>query len=220
MARELPIIFSGPMVLAILEGLKTQTRRIIKPQPQPVTAQSGHLAAPGLWCKGDVCWPLGDGRSIVSNKPGPHPEWVARWVKIAAGDRLWVREIFSGPHRYAGIRPGLWEDGAIWYWADGDPTDGDWTKPKPGIHMPRWASRLLLHVKQVRVEPLQSISTQDVRAEGITVRQIDLHGMDAFDRQRYHRALFRNLWESIHGAGAWEKNPWVLAITFEVEKIR
>jgi len=177
--RELPILFSGAMVRAILAGRKTQTRRILKPQPT-----------------GDI------------NK-WLHDHSPARWN---IGDHLWVRERFSGEWPDDTKPPGQWDRGSpIWYWADGDPVEGDWTRPKPSIHMPRWASRITLSVKAVRVERLHDITTGGIAAEGKDHRAFRGQG-PAFDQWMVNE--FASLWDAINGPGAWDANPWVSVTTF------
>lgn len=141
---ERPILFSGPMVSAILDGRKTQTRRVIKPQP----LKSSHYGDveesdkyPGEWFQ----WEGGDrGESFTC----PYGN---------VGDRLWVRERFMAESR-----------NTIHYYADGwgysDCPDSRW---KPSIHMPRWASRITLDVTGVRVQRVQDLSYDDAFAEGI-----------------------------------------------------
>ena len=176
-----PILFSAPMIRALLDGRKTQTRRILKPQPL-----------------------MGYTPDVTASKG----------VRFAKGDRLWVRETFSFDHRWTGLPPRdvQWEE-PVWYWADGDPTDGDWTKPKPGIHMPRWASRLTLTVTDVRAQRLQEISEADAIAEGAPA-VISGQGVDG--PVKTHRTGFVGIWNKINGN--WLDNPWVVAITFVVEQ--
>ena len=118
-----------------------------------------------------------------------------------AGDRLWVREAISYD------RLDVDRDGILppWYWADGNPDAGDWTRPKPSIHMPRWASRLTLIVTDVRVQRLQDISEDDARAEGIEHDQDRSRGNVIAWRDYLDRggkcgtaiASFRSLWDSL-----------------------
>ena len=141
---EKPIIFSAPMVRALLDGRKTQTRRILKPQ---IVCHTGPVPA-FTWGKFSGLYPddwFGYGNAIDGALP------------YAVGDRLWVREAFSYD------RLDVDKDGTLppWYWADGNPSSGDWTKPKPSIHMPRWASRITFEVTEVRVQRLQEISEED-----------------------------------------------------------
>lgn len=184
------IIFSAPMVGALLAGRKTQTRRIAwrnegDPDPQAV----------------------------------PHP---SPWQLTKPGDQLWVREAWSPDHHFTGLLPRLIpsEHSAIWYWADGNPEDGDWTKPKPSIHMPRWASRLTLTVTDVRVQRLQEISEADARAEGHPFtwdgKQYEPPPLDSW--QGYGSASFFLSVGKEFGPGAWVANPSVVAITFTVDR--
>lgn len=190
--KERPILFSAPMVRAILEGRKTQTRRAVADRYMPLVLAA---ALPSLH---DAC-PYG--------KPG---------------DRLWVREAFSGPYCMESAPPAKWgRSSRLWYWADGNPSEGDWTRPRPSIHMPRWASRITLEIVAVRVERLQDISDDDCLAEGIAqvVRErlpsIQQCGeYDAIDVDPV--AEYRALWETINGSGAWDVNPWVFAVGFKV----
>ena len=194
---EKPILFSGPMVRAILSGSKTQTRRVLKPQPR--CASVWQEKATGRW---------------LSNDRHGGDEYIP--VRWAPGDSLWVREVFSGPHECADTPPGEWRNVAIWYWADGNPEEGHWTKPKPSIHMPRWASRITLAVTGVRVERLQSISEADALAEGMRAPYLgdgdppyeEIPSMIGPVQQ------FRNLWNTINGPGAWDANPYVCMIEF------
>lgn len=186
-----PILFSAPMVRALLDGQKTQTRRIAKfVEPQ-----------------GDK-WHL---RNEYGGFAGCTDEDVIIdgqfYAPIQRGDSLWVREAFSyswsvkdDPDRRH-LMP-------MWFWADGNPSDGDWSKPKPSIHMPRWASRLTLTVTDVRVQRLQEISRGDAMDEGCPFANMQA-GPNPRD-------WYAELWNTINGAGAWEANPWVVAYTFDV----
>lgn len=213
--KERPILFSGPMVRAILSGRKTQTRRVAKPGRDPSLLD-------GSWSDEYVL------------DPGNHG-WLMRDCPYGeAGDRLWVREahiIFPtyGQRRADGKRWGPWgglpttlsEDGKqIAYYREGfdrcDP--GRW---RPSIHMPRWASRIALDVTGVRVERLQDISEADAIAEGILVQcsQTDVGWVGywpAADTEPYATAVeaYRALWESINGEGSWDTNPWVWVVEF------
>ena len=191
LTRERPILFQGDMVRAILSGSKTQTRRIVKGMAldwlQPGVFTPEFVAAP----ENDMC---------------PHGK---------KGDRLWVREAFSGCHEYdvEKFPPSAWfRLDPLWYWADGNPTSGDWTRPKPSIHMPRWASRITLEITEVRVERLNSISEVDAIAEGVNVHP-DHHGKSRSSIYSPVQA-YRDLWERINGSGSWEANPWVWCVSF------
>lgn len=200
--KERPIRFSEPMVRAILDGSKTMTRRIIKPQPTHFN-------------------PAGTPRRVVPNG-GPSESICCPYGE--PGDRLWVREAFSGPHCMdasdgcKAVPPSKWGDcSRIWYWADGNPTEGDWTRPRPSIHMPRWASRILLEITAVRVERLQDISEDDAQAEGLEYSE-RFEGYCIGEAEHYNshdpRLSYASLWESINGPGSWAANPWVWVIEF------
>lgn len=191
--KERPILFSAPMVRAIIDGSKTQTRRVVKPQPiydgkfaggWKVVGKHGHEAA--------TCGPL-----VSELCPYGHP-----------GDRLWVRENFcpiypQDPH-YNGGRPIEYDYGATYQhgYRLGD-LIGKKKKWKPSIHMPRIASRITLEITGVRVERLQDISEADAQAEGVVWEQ----GQTATN-------VFESLWESINGPESWEANPWVWVVGF------
>ena len=220
--KERPIMFSGPMVRAILEGRKTMTRRVVK----PVGNDGGFV----LLDHGNGYWPYrsDDGESSMHTvKKGnklyqnetPHSCPYGQ-----AGDQLWVREAFSGPHCMdasdgcKAVPPSKWGDcSRIWYWADGNPTEGDWTRPRPSIHMPRWTSRILLEVTAVRVERLNDISQRDAIAEGAPPSHPSIDRVSSeFGYQDFSRSWFGQLWESINGPGSWAANPWVWAISFRM----
>lgn len=193
------ILYSAPMVLACLAGRKSQTRRILKPQPHIIS---------------------GDGASYIGLDGKGHR------LRIAVGDRLYAREAYSGPHEMTGIPPREWPKGCdIWYWADGNPEYGDWTKPKPGMHMPRWASRFTQIVTDVRVQRLQDISEADAIAEGGDISdghrsQITGGPMIKISAGTYMSpiAWYHRLWDSINEKAPWDLNPWVVAYTFETKR--
>lgn len=211
--KERPILFSGPMVRAILEGRKTQTRR-------PVRLPDGHawtfdracafhsifgpdsyLFRDGDWSHGTQC-PYGLPRhrlwvreaSRIIHESNHHSGQSAYTIEYKAGGELIRNERLPS-----------------WYPDKSRNRDGRprWT---PSIHMPRWACRIVLEVVSVRVERLQDISEEDARAEG----------SDPYDWQydngegpESYREAFRCLWDSINGADAWERNPWVWCIEFK-----
>lgn len=242
MAKERPILFSGEMVRAILEGRKTQTRRIVKPQPikfPPEVTNARWLddgyTEPGFYAYGE-----GDKPAIgYWRKDCPHGQ---------PGDRLWVREtwqpywddsdlymairykadgLFLKPknldehqgHAFAGMFEG---------WAE-DQIEGPW---KPLLYMPRWASRILLEITDVRVERVQDIGEADAEAEGAQVVcgecgepfcveanamgycwRPDCKGSEDFSYEHG----FKFLWNSINekrGFG-YEANPWVWVVEFK-----
>lgn len=208
---ERGIIFGAPMICALLAGRKTMTRRLVSTKD---TVRGGPSLFNGEWADAYVL------------DPG-NASWREAAYPYRIGDRLWVREAYSGPHAYTGTPPRDWHfNSDIWYWADGNPEDGDWTKPKPGMHMPRWASRLTLTVIGVKVERLNDLTEADALAEGVA--------WDA-DKQWFHvpgvahpdkafsvlsrvtaREMFAALWDVIHGSGAWLASPWVVAVSFTV----
>ena len=196
-----PIIFSAPMIRALLDGRKTQTRRILKPQPEfRGGCGDWHDAEEWGWETED-----GDHVSVLDIAPNGYHK----------GDRLWVREacaIWNGELHDIVYRADETSDG--WEAMRHDARLGFW-KIKSSIHMPRWVSRLTLIVTDVRVQRLQEISEADAMAEGV-----DAVTMDDVPRQAAmsRRSDFAALWNSIHGPEAWDANPWVVALTFAVHK--
>lgn len=200
--RERPIIFSGPMVRAILEGRKSQTRRVLKPQPN--MGPDGKMVHLG----GDA-WAELDG-----NMSG-------LWKLACPGDRLWVRETWAPVSPDENWRP--IKECNIEYRADDPnakraggwdeaPYDAEAIRWRSPIHMPRWASRITLDVTEVRVQRLQDISCMDAMREGVTIpAHIPQDGADL----DWARRGFRELWQSLHSPGSWDANPWVAAITFK-----
>nr|WP_319017540.1 hypothetical protein [Pseudomonas sp. EggHat1] len=212
--KERPILFSGPMVRAILEGRKTVTRRVIKPVPQMVTDR-----AAVTW-EGDPAVLLRlleqNGRKCPYGQPG---------------DRLWVRESFTdlrgtgiehrpdpaGPlQRYAFAAdspPGSYSD---------DARKDFGIKWKPSIHMPRAACRMLLEITAVRVERLQDINEEQAVAEGVdrpeNIRNVDVWDgaeRELFNAMNQPRDRFKRLWADINGAESWDANPWVWVVEFK-----
>jgi len=209
--KERPILFSGPMVRAILTGEKTQTRRVVKQlrgmDPADVRlarTQGGYPDGVRPVWECDYCEP------DIFSTPCPYGQ---------PGDRLWVRETWQsvpyGPHRdWPGCpdtRPhGVCESNratvVIWR-ADGEmPGPEIW---RPSIFMPRWASRLTLEIAGVRVERLQAISEDDAWAEGFP--DPEGRNREYADRARY---WFKTLWGEINGKESWDANPWVWVIEF------
>jgi len=202
--KERPILFSAPMVRAILEGRKTQTRRVVKPQPDAV-----HSGTP--------YWFVGGYRlSETAHNP-------LRCPYGQPGDRLWVRETWA-PLEAAGTpyiyRADADEDGSVPYLVHGSPVGGGvghanphrW---KPSIHMPRLASRILLEVVSVRVERLRDISEADAEAEGAPLELGELERVTLGAKARY-RSGFCRMWSSINGRESWDANPWVWVVEFRM----
>lgn len=192
---ERPILFSGPMVRALLDGRKTQTRRIVKPQPRRDRPDSEYW----IWESSQL-----DAGYCHTSRPAMERIMVTRSPYGVPGDRLWVRETFKiteGAPRRAGEAPVEYI-----YRADQDyALDG--YRWKPAIHMPRAACRLVLDVVYVRVERLQEISEDDAFDEGCFALG------DASCTARYQ---FECLWESLNARRApWSSNPWVWVIEFK-----
>jgi hypothetical protein len=119
---------------------------------------------------------------------------------------------------YPAMPPGQWpKESSIWYWADGNPDYGDWTRPRPSIHMPRWASRITLEIVSVRVERLQDISEADCYAEGIESTEFceEAERLQPATGALPGRYAYRALWESINGPDSWDANPWVWVVEFK-----
>lgn len=254
MPRERPILFSGPMIRAILDGRKTQTRRLVKPQPEPTI-------------DGFFRWPLpSQGVAAFYSWSGRSPRFSPEWCPYGLpGDVLWVRETFvvetnqgfdsesvyrppfkdGRPIRRCGNEDyGTWWEQCHYRATDPEPEltyedeDGPAAHWKSSIHMPRWAARIFLRIKSVRVERVQDISEADARAEGVTPNWCgdltgwhpDKHGFllpgdenatDDTDEDAYFytgRDAFEALWDSINGdrdGCSWSANPWCWCIEFE-----
>ncbi|KRB73482.1 hypothetical protein [Noviherbaspirillum sp. Root189] len=216
--KERPILFSAPMVRAILDGSKTQTRRVVKLPPAP-----DHL---GQWEATSVG---GGGVYDQHGRKIPYQGaiWHTRTGKVICsphgqpGDRLWVRETFCPIYpqdpAYNGGQPIEYDYAATYQHGDrlGDHL-GVKKVWKPSIHMPRTASRILLEVTGVRVERLQDISEADAIAEGIEGSlgvYRDYHQDDGIFA--YGQDSYRSLWELINGPGSWEANPWAWVVEFK-----
>lgn len=190
--KERPIIFSGPMVKAILDGKKTMTRRVVNPQPPEWCIEFGYTC---FTPKGKI-----SGRGIYQDE-GPAEKFFKCPYGVP-GDRLWVRETFQ----CRGDNPQITPDDYI-YRADGEKLPHEWMRWYPSIHMPHWASRILLEIKAVRVERLQDITPHDAHCEGWP-------GMEVCGL--YPQTWFEHLWRSINGKKhTWADNPWVWVIEFE-----
>lgn len=195
--KERGILFSAPMVRALLAGTKTQTRREVKPQPTHFVGGPGVIDSHG--------------------KPVPRAPAIEDGVSSreilcpygVPGDRLWVRETWA--HHVQAQSAERDEDGPFVYAADGSSAlqyrlQTKWT---PGIHMFRWASRITLEITDVRVERLQDISEGDLAAEGIQ-ELIDA----GVDHDGTPRDTYLTLWENLNGAGSRAANPFVWVLSF------
>ncbi|HEJ3040974.1 TPA: hypothetical protein SL281_004268, partial [Pseudomonas aeruginosa] len=218
--KERPILFTGPMVRAILEGRKTVTRRVVKPQPDFL----GSMVDPNTPFK-----TLDAGLHARITCPYGEP-----------GDQLWVRETWhvGKPHDKtapADILAPLLAEGrgiTVLYTAGGWQSVGpagreepiypddqplpDWAgKGRPSIHMPRWACRILLEITAVRVERLQDISEEQALAEGVRGEPCDHARQACADIGCWGdtaKGAFGFLWESLNGEGSWAENPWVWVV--------
>lgn len=204
--KERPILFSGPMVKAILDGRKTQTRRIVKPQPPAdfPTPIKCEWYAPTLVNHRGEDYPGKEAFGFADEESG----WVCPYG--APGDRLWVRESFAiGPKDHG------W--GHVIYKATHsagmNPLCEGFTPWKPSIHMPRWASRITLEIVEVRVQRVKEISREDCNAEGLDEEQLD-GGSHCVDGMKSWHVWWMDLWNRVNGPGAWARNDWVWAMTF------
>ena len=209
--KERPIIFQAPMVRAILDGRKTQERRVVKQQLIQLADESR--------------WYSFDHRGInyrVTSRNSRNST-VGAWAQLRqfcphgqVGDQLWVRETHAIVPRTAyahsegvqqKLRPDDNHDAAVYR--------ADWVRCTPGswrssTQMPRWASRITLEITGVRVERLQDISEADAMAEGTTPSGVGCN----LDYLKF-RAGYQTLWESNHGPESWNLNPWVWVIEFK-----
>jgi len=199
--KERPILFSAPMVRAILAGAKTQTRRVVKPQPE-----AEHGGEPYWFVGGYRAWTYRDTQDVLrqggSVLPCPYGQ---------PGDRLWVRETWSHDAISLDACRAAHEDlmggmsyGPYYRATEVAPDTLVW---RPSIHMPRWASRILLEVDSVRVERLQAISRGDAMAEGCPFPNMAA-GPNPLD-------WFKGLWTDLNGPDSWTANHWVWVINFK-----
>ena len=221
MSKQRPILFSTAMVQAILAGRKTQTRRVVKPQPESVNAEAGIPVGEYL----DKLRSLKD-KGLEHVRAGTNGMAFPKCPYGQPGDVLWVRETWmrlprEGFYAYKASHPSfkegelknnlLHEYGFRW---------------KPSIHMPKEACRLFLRVKNVRVERLQDISDADACEEGIEPvyfeKNFDKKAIKAFKHYTDSSfdgadaiGSFRSLWQSINGEQSWRDNPWVWVREFE-----
>jgi len=235
-----PIIFSAPMVRALLDGRKTQTRRLVSPDTCTVNGCRVRRASAEwrdldfarakvrdqstlmLAAVGPDAAPPDHHLDVPLLPPNEDMRYRVRTI-IEPGDRLWVREAWAhdGPDldsvkaRHEDAAGAGFYYGPYYRATEPAPETLRW---RPSIHMPRWASRLTLDATAVKVERLQEISREDAIAEGCespligTEAPAPAPGVYLADE----RTSFAQLWNRLHGEGAWRANPWVVAITFNV----
>ncbi|MBN7137025.1 hypothetical protein A7A76_20005 [Lysobacter enzymogenes] len=241
--RDLPILFSAPMVRALLDGSKTQTRRQVKPP-------KGHPLVDLRSAEGDDRYsgrnddPMSWGYQYYDDgAPAALGELLDLCPYGRAGDRLWVREAWRAPHQLDNLSPNGIADACLaagynspwcpvqyeacgtrnstkdWYEFGSTPGSAKPGRYRHGRFMPRWASRISLEVTGVRIERLQAISEADARAEGAHFhdgRGIGHSGWRHDDGAVHGdaRSAFARLWESLNGAGSWEQNAFVWVVSF------
>lgn len=211
--KERPILFSAPMIRAILSGNKTQTRRVLKTQPEWMDS-----------CGDIALLYLHDFEYYIGEKPFVCPYGEP-------GDILWVREGLVARQAYDLMGNEIADTKFVHYAADDEPflvNDFDvvWQFSRNSvspIHMPKEAARIWLRVKDVRVERLQDISEEDAKAEGILLdkrREGDYyhwqHNTESGQWYCHADDAFKSLWQSINGAESWDKNPFVWVVEYEV----
>ena len=200
-----PIIFSAPMVRALLAGTKTQTRRLLKPPYGTLEWLGNNQWRP-------ICTKVFPGDRLWVREAHALMPRTAYRASIGTGT------ISQREHPTDGYTAAVFREG---FDRSGPPR---W---RPSIHMPRWASRLTLVVSDVRVQRLNDISKNDAKAEGLTRSPLAGPQATAFDCDwSFGGSLghgsavsaFAALWETIHGPGSWTANPWVAALTFDVRR--
>jgi hypothetical protein len=217
---DCPILFSAPMIRALLAGNKTQTRRLIKIKPTGEILDfvkigtNAKTGCPEFEMKG------ASGQHIYIPQ-GKHCQTPLYTAPVAVGDRLWVRENFKATGLLAFSKPSETRAcGRFAYQADAEQMPRDpmisW---RPSIHMPRWASRITLTVTDVRIQQLWKIDDADAIAEGIEDKGGGLGRIILANGDHSYSTpsgCFLKLWESINGAASRKANPWVLAYSFTV----
>lgn len=215
--KDHPILFSAPMIKALLASTKTQTRRKI-PQPEVLPGGQWHIP----WQVGGGCF-----YSAEASDAELAGEML-NGLRIESGDRLWVREAWHAarslnrtPPRDIPLDADIEHAATARSYAE----IGLKGKLRPGIHMPRWASRLTLIVTDVRVQRLQEISAEDAIAEGVVdtgrrdgapYSHFTAPGVRGIVIEHEPEPVYAQLWEIINGEGSWNANPWVAAYSFEV----
>lgn len=233
-----PILFSAPMVRALIDGRKTQTRRAIKPAPPTQAAFFGSSFG--------LCRSVADGVRMISlNQYDTLPKHPTDWDLVGSvgvardagfpnryrcpyggvGDLLYVREAWQLHERASDVCKVVYRASVGRSWSEAHEQFPDSLAAKmaarpfqhgwrPGIHQPRWSSRLTLEITEVRAQTLHQISEADAIAEGSQEPSlVSLTGAGWSERDVYAR-----LWNSINGKDAWALNPWVWAVSFKVHK--
>lgn len=198
--KERPILFSGPMIRALLAGTKTQTRRAVKPRQCPDIGCE--LAA------GEIAGEIG--KTLYRLSPYGAP-----------GDRLWVRETWARDSEDGALfyRADVGTGNEADDWQHNIDVGASGYRWRPSIHMPRAASRITLEITGVRVERLLDISQKDCIAEGIESVDAGVWRDYGFpepcvDGFATPRKSYLSLWEQINGPGSWYANPWVWVVEF------
>lgn len=215
--KEKPILFSGEMIRALLSGAKTQTRRVMKPQPAT-----------------DLSWVTGWGWTFFTPEKhisgrGIHPVKGASEVFLPCpyflGQRLWVRETWAALHpgtdlAFSKVKPRPGVCSLAYKATEERGINGNW---RPSIFMPRWASRITLEVTEVRVERVNDISEEDAIAEGLAIwldnegrhTHYGINRADVWERDP--RLTFRRLWDGINAKRGYpfDSGVWVWAIAFK-----
>lgn len=222
--KERGMIFNGEMVRALLDGRKTQTRRVMKVQPEPSKSRPGDFWFSSKKLESMVhVSDLAPGNSPIVDCHLFFQEHCCPFG--AVGDRIWVREAFRVHSRATDVATLVYKASERNSWTEQThrvpvavcnkpATPEKWT---PSLHMPRWASRITLEITDVRVERLNSISESDAIAEGLERYNDDgIIYYGPFGRGDCRpEVAYRDLWLSIYGAESWQANPWVWVIKFK-----
>lgn len=236
--KERPILMHARSVNSILAGRKTQTRRIVKPPPREIL---GAIELDDTRFRWDKSRTTVAGTRVAQQVHASNINDFRAWLILRCpygqpGDRLWVRETFyidtvpTGPLTF--VVPEDVDRDDVYYRADGDCCKqipecscAEVGKPKwrSSIHMPRWASRLVLEITDVRVERVQDISKKDIEAEGLMHGALGWYGGDGTADApgrcfNVPQNAFGHLWNQTNGAGAWDRNDWVWVVGFRSAK--
>ena len=215
--KQIPILFNDEMVRAILDGRKTQTRRVMKVQPPTDEHQLLHvMCSSNRRQEGKSHWALLNAEKTLVIE-GHKRFFSCPFGK--PGGQLWVREAHAFVPQtayrcstgiYQQVNPNDNYEACVYRQNFDRSRSFPW---RPSIHMPLWASRIMLEITDIRVERLQDISEKDARAEGVPgEKEANAAGLDWFDKPR---RAFRFLWQSIIGPESWDENPWVWVIEFK-----